>query len=114
MSDNNLVTDNMVSAALQYLAVNTQAAAKAKADRVMAEHQRKRVLAGEILASEQSSFAMKEAEALASAAYKLACEAEAMAVEQDEYHRAARAKADALISAWQTERANIRAAERIR
>lgn len=109
-----LVTDDMVSAALEYLSRSTVDSAKAKADRVMAEHNRKRVKAQLMLNSGNSTAAMREAEAEASEAYREACEAERDAVERDEYHRAARIKADAIISAWQTENANNRAAERVR
>jgi hypothetical protein len=114
MSNNNLVTDDMVSSALRYLAENTQATAKAKADRVLAELNRKRCRARLILASPESSYAMREAWAEAHDDYEAACVIEAQATEADEYHRAARVKADAIISAWQTENANIRAAERVR
>lgn len=110
----NLVTDDMVSAALNYLSASTVDSAKAKADRVMAEHNRKRVRARLILDSDHTTSAMREADAEASDAYGAACLAERDAVERDEYHRAARIKADAIISAWQTENANIRASERVR
>jgi hypothetical protein len=114
MSNNNLVSDDMVGAALRYLSENTAASAKAKADRVMAEHLRKRTRAQVIMSSTQTTAGMREAEAEASNAYLAACEDERNAIEADEYHRAARAKAEAIISAWQTENANIRAAERVR
>lgn len=109
-----LVTDDMVSAALNYLSTSTMDSAKAKADRVMAEHNRRRVRAHLIFDSEQTTAAMREAEAEASDAYGAACLAERDAVERDEYHRAARIKADAIIEAWRTENANIRAAEKVR
>ena len=110
----NLVSDDMVSAALTYLSTSTVDSAKAKADRVMAEYARKRCRARLILESDQTSFAMREADAEASEAYLQACQFEADAVERDEYHRAARIKADAIIEAWRTENANIRAAETVR
>ena len=109
-----LVTDDMVSAALEYLSRSTVDSAKAKADRVMAEHNRKRVRAQLILESEQTTAAMREADAEASQWYLEACQAERDAVERDEYHRAARIKADAIIEAWRTENANARAAEKVR
>ena len=58
--------------------------------------------------------ALREADAEASEAYHDACLAEREAVERDEYHRAARIKADAIISAWQTESANVRISEKVR
>lgn len=114
MSSNNLVNEDMVSAALAYLSQNTAAAAKAKADRVMAEHMRRVVRARMVLASKQNTAGLREAEAEASADYRDAVQAERDAVEVDEYHRAARVKAEAIIEAWRTESASIRAAERIR
>ena len=109
-----LVTDDMVSAALEYLSRSTVDSAKAKADRVMAEHNRKRVRAQLILDSDQTTAALREADAEASQWYLEACQAEREAVERDEYHRAARIKADAIISAWQTESANVRISEKVR
>lgn len=109
-----LVTDEMVSAALEYLSRSTVDSAKAKAERVMAEHNRKRVRARMILDSDQTTATMREADAEASQPYLEACQAERDAVERDEYHRAARIKADAIIEAWRTENANIRAAEKVR
>jgi len=109
-----LVSDDMVSAALEYLSRSTVDSAKAKADRVMAEHNRKRVRAIMILDSDQTTATLREADAEASQAYHDACLAEREAVMADEYHRAARVKADAIIEAWRTEQATIRAAEKIR
>ncbi len=109
-----LVSDDMVSAALTYLSTSTVDSAKAKADRVMAEHNRKRVRAQLILDSEQTTAALREADAEASDAYFAICLAEREAIQKDEYHRAARIKADAIIEAWRTENANIRAAEKVR
>ena len=109
-----LVTDDMVSAALNYLSTSTMDSAKAKADRVMAEHNRKRVRAQLILDSEQTTAGLREADAEASQWYLEACQQERDAVERDEYHRAARIKADAIIEAWRTESANVRIAEKVR
>lgn len=114
MSANNLVTDEHVSAALQYLSQNTMATAEAKAARIMAEHTRKTERARLFLAAPDGSIAAKEAWAEAHADYIAACRNEAEATKIDEYHRAARAKAEAIIAAWQSEQANIRAAERVR
>jgi hypothetical protein len=109
-----LVTDDMVSAALNYLSTSTMDSAAAKADRIMAEHKRKRVRAQLILDSTHTTAALREADAEASGEYFEACLAERSAIERDEYHRAARIKADAIIEAWRTENANIRAAEKVR
>lgn len=109
-----LVTDDMVSAALRYLAENTMATAEAKAARVMSEHSRKTERARLFLAAPDGSIAFKEAWAEAHEDYIAACRLEAEATKVDEYHRAARVKADAIIEAWRTENANIRAAEKVR
>lgn len=110
----NLVSDSMVESALLYLSQNTQASAKAKADRVMAEHMRRVVRAQMVMESTQTTAGLREADAESSVAYRNAILAEREAVEADEYHRAARSKAEAIIEAWRTESATIRAAERIR
>lgn len=109
-----IVTDDMVEAALRYLSENTSATAKAKAARVMAEHERKTTRARLFLAAPEGPIASKEAWAEAHEDYDAACCREADAVQADEYHRAARAKAEAIIEAWRTEQSNIRAAERVR
>lgn len=109
-----IVSDDMVEAALRYLSENTAATAKAKADRVMAEHNRKVVRAKLILDAPDGPMTMKEAWAEAHNNYSIACMNEAESVKADEYHRAARAKAEAIIEAWRTEQSNIRAAERVR
>lgn len=109
-----IVSEDMVEAALRYLSENTAATAKAKADRVMAEHERKMARARLFLTAPDGPIAAKEAWAEAHEDYDAACCREADAVQADEYHRAARTKAEAILEAWKCEAANIRAAERIR
>ena len=82
-----LVTDDMVSAALTYLSTSTMDSAKAKADRVMAEHNRKRVRARLILDSEQTTAGLREADAEASQWYLEACQQERDAVEREAHRR---------------------------
>lgn len=109
-----LISNEMVQAAFDYLNDAADAAAKAKADRVLAEHRRKKVLAELTLEASQKTADLRKAWAESHPTYWDACQAEANAVRADEWHRMNRAKAEALVSAWQTENANLRATTRIR
>lgn len=104
----------LVETALDYLATNDEAAAAARAQRVRAEHERKRVRARLILASDEKTAGLREAWAEAHADYGAACEAEALAVEEDELHRNRRNKADAIIEFWRTQEATRRAGKDFR
>lgn len=104
-----LVTDDMIETAIQYLATASEITAAARANRIRAEHKRKRTRAMLILQSQERSATLREAWAEAHDLYSEACEAEAKAVEADEFHRNERNKADTIIAAWQTEGANNRA-----
>lgn len=108
-----LVTETMMQAALDYLATSAHEAAAAKAERVRAEHGVKQAKARAFMQAE-GPVAQRDAEAIASDEYATAVEREAKAVEQDEWHRNQRTKADAIISAWQTENANRRAGNNFR
>ena len=108
-----LVTNEMVEAALDYLAVSAEPAANAKAERIRAEHNRKRVRSRMMLDAD-GPIAIREAHAETSPDYEAACEREAEAVRVDELHRLNRNKADAVISAWQTESATLRAGQNFR
>jgi hypothetical protein len=57
---------------------------------------------------------MREAWAEAHDLYAEVCEAEALAVEADEFHRNERNKADSIIEAWRTESASQRAGSNFR
>lgn len=109
-----LVTDQMVSDALDYLAKSDTLAAGAKANRVRQDHRRKRVRARLILDSNEKSLGLREAWAECQEAYAEACEDEADAVESDEEHRNKRNTADAIIEAWRSEQANRRAGSNFR
>lgn len=109
-----LVTDDMLEAAIQYLAKSSELIAAARANRLRAEHKRKRLRAKLILQSEERSATMREAWAEASEPYAQVCEEEALAVEADEFHRNERNKADVIIEAWRTENANHRAGSNFR
>ena len=104
-----LVTDEMMEAALNYLATSSQEIASARALRLRAEFKRKRVRARLILESNQPSAIAREAWAEAHSLYFEACEEEVKAVEADEYARSERNKAETICECWRTENANRRA-----
>ena len=108
-----LVTDKMVSDALDYLATSTEPAAAAKAERIRAEYHRKRVRSQMMLETD-GPIAIREATAETSDEYGSACEREANAVQNDEWHRLQRNKAEAIIEAWRTESATVRAGQNFR
>lgn len=110
---NKLVTDAHVQGALEYLALNAEPAAAAKANRFRAEYRRKKVKA-EIMLDTDGPIAIREAQAEVSDAYQEAVESECEAVRIDEHHRNQRNKCETIIEAWRTENANVRASERIR
>ena len=111
--DGLLVSDQFVQAAFDWLKDNSASAAKAKADRIRSEYRTKQVRAEMFLSFDEGTVAEKEAKALASEEYNVAVEAEARAVELDEYHRNQRSKAEAIIEAWRSEQANMRAMTKV-
>ena len=106
---NRLISDEAIEEALHYLATSVDMTAAARGQRVRAEFNRKQTRAMLMLRSPESSAAMREAWAESHADYIAACEEEAKAVEQDEWHRSQRNKADTVIEAWRTEQASHRA-----
>jgi hypothetical protein len=109
MKQNRLISDEWIEGALQYLSNCSDLIAAARGQRVRAEFNRKQTRAMLMLRSPESSAAMREAWAESHADYIAACEEEAKAVEQDEWHRSQRNKADTVIEAWRTEQASHRA-----
>lgn len=109
-----LITDDMIEAAIQYLAKSSELIAASRANRLRAEHKRKRTRAQLMMQSVERSATMREAWAESHEIYAAACEEEAKAVEHDEFHRNERNKADTIIAAWQTEGANNRAGSNFR
>ncbi len=105
---NVLVSNQMVTAAFDWLDDHAAPAAAAKAELIRAEHNVKRVKARLFLASNETSVAAKDAWAMSQDEYGGACEREAEAARNDEYHRREREKCQALIEAWRTESANYR------
>jgi aspartate/methionine/tyrosine aminotransferase len=103
-----IITDNHVQAAFDWLQEHSETAAKAKADRILAEHNVKKVKAS-VFKDAQGSNGLRDACADASELTQEAVNALAEAVRRDEWHRAHRAKAEAIIDAWRTEQSNFRA-----
>ena len=104
---NQLITDQMVHAAFDWLEENTDRAAHAKAMRVKAEYATKRARAQAFLDAE-GTVAEREARAFMSDSVKDAMLAEVEAVEADEKMRGRRDKCSVIIDAWRTEQSNLR------
>ena len=107
-----LVNEDMIAAAFDWLHDNSKPAAAAKAARIRAEYKTKQVKARVFLESE-GTVAEREATALASDRYDEAVDAEIQAVENDEFHRNQRSKAEAIIESWRSEQANLRAMSKV-
>ena len=108
-----LVTDAMIEAALEYLAQASEPAAAARAERVRSEHNRKRTRA-RLMYEADGPVSIREAHAECHADYEEACEREARAVQNDEWHRLQRGKAEAILEAYRTEEATRRAGKDFR
>lgn len=102
-----LVTDDMVHAAFDWLHENVDRAAHAKAMRVKAEYATKKAKAHAFLDA-TGTVAEREAQALMSEEVAEAMREEVMAVESDEAFRNQRDKASIIIDAWRTEQSNLR------
>jgi len=102
-----LITDEMVHAAFDWLHEHADRAAHAKAMRVKAEYATKRAKARAFLEAEGTVQA-REAKALLSEEVEAAMLAEVQAVEADERMRAHRDKCSVIIDAWRTEQSNLR------
>jgi len=107
-----LISDDLVEKAFDWLKDNAAQSAAAKAARIRAEHNVKRVKAQKFLESE-GSIAERDARAIASDEYAEAIDQECEAVERDEFHRNQRNKASAIIEAWRTEQSNYRAMQKV-
>jgi len=107
-----LIRDETVHAAFDTLELQAQPAAAAKAMRERREDQRKAAKARAFLKA-SGSVAEREANALLSEDYQIACEAYYAAVEADEEYRNTRGKCEAIIEAWRTCQSNFRAMGRV-
>ncbi len=108
-----LITDQMVQAAFDYLHEAADAAAKARADKILTEHRRKKVLAEIMLDADMKTADLRKAFAESHEDYWQACQDEANAVRADTWHSHQKARAMAVIEAWRTEQSNQRAAGKV-
>jgi hypothetical protein len=108
-----IVSDDTVSKALAYLAEDPHPLAQAQKDVLFAEKAKDEVFAELYLVTEGTA---KERESLvfADPKYKVAWEAEIRMQGEMGRHKRRVDAADKIISVWQTENANARAAERVR
>ena len=109
MHTTRLIKDEWIEEDLNYLATSSEISAAARAEKVRAEFNRKQIKAKLVLRSPESSVAMRDAWAEAHQDYAIACEEEVKAIENDEFHRCQRNKSDAIIEAYRTEQASLRA-----
>lgn len=109
MTKAKLIADEAIEEALNYLSTSSEMAAAARASRLRAEFERKRIRSQLILQSNEKTLGLREAWAECHQSYADACEKEIIAVEHDEYYRNKRNACDAIIEAWRTESSNNRA-----
>lgn len=103
-----IVTDEMLEASFSYFRDQAEAAAQAKADLILAEYRRKKTLSRLILESSEKSLGMKEAEALCHPDTEEAYIVEAQCNKVVEWHRHQKARAEAIVQAWQTQESTRR------
>ena len=108
-----IVSEEAIQAAFDYLNEQGAKAAQAKADIIIAEFRRKRVRAQLILASKQTTAVMREADAESHPDYWEACQQEAEAAQAMYWHQHQRVRSDAIIEAWRTEQSNSRSLSRV-
>jgi hypothetical protein len=102
------IRDETVHAAFDMLESHAQPAAAAKAMRERRDDERKAAKA-RAFREASGSVAEREAAAILSEDYRLACERFYAAVEADEEYRNQRSKCEAIIEAWRTVQSNYRA-----
>lgn len=104
----NMIDDDKVHDALEYLRTNAPIAAQARAHKVYVEEFRKTVKAQQMALRLNLPVNAQEREAYASEAYKEHLKAIKDAVYQDELNRWGMVAATSLIEAWRTQNANSR------
>lgn len=109
-----LITDDMISAVVEYLTEAGDAAAQAKADRLIADHRREAVFSELLLKAPGKSADQRRAWAKSHPDHAAACDVEAVAERNLEWHRHQKMRCEAILSAWQTQSANNRGLERVR
>jgi hypothetical protein len=108
-----IVSDETVSKALAYLSEDPHPLANAEKAVMFAEMEKDEVFANLYLATEGTAKE-RESAVLLDPAYKTARRAEIEAEFEKARHKRRTDAADRIIAAWQTQNANIRAAERVR
>jgi len=108
-----IVTDDNIHTALAYLAIDPHPVALARKDVTDAENHSKEVFARAFLAA-GGAVDTRKATATASKECVAATADESQAIFELERHKARSKAAEMLISVWQSENANARAAERVR
>ena len=106
--EHEVVTDEDVEQAIKYLSENADAAAKAIAEVEYLEAFRSSLKATLMKQSSESSAAAQERDAYAHPNYQTHLTAIRVAVENAERHKFLLAAKRAIISAWQTQKANHR------
>jgi hypothetical protein len=109
-----LISDDMVQDALNHLLQSSEDEAAARAMRERLDFKRKSVRSEQLLRSNQSSIAAKDAAAETSREYTEAVEEYVKAIERDEFLRSKRNTCVVIIEAWRTQNANERAISRVR
>lgn len=112
--NDNLITDDMVSAALDYLALDPHPCALAKAEMVHAENLRKKKYSALFLKAEGKTVAEREAWAETNAEYDFAQSHEVEKIREFEAQKARTVSAQTITEMWRSVQANNRAAERVR
>jgi hypothetical protein len=108
-----IVSDDTVSKALAYLAEDPHPLANAEKAVMFAEMETNEVFANLYLVTEGTAKE-RESRVLLDPAYKAARRTEIEAEFEKSRHKRRTDAADRIIAAWQTQNANIRAAERLR
>ena len=103
-----ILTDEDIEKAVEYLKNNSQKAAKCKAERIYLEEYRKSLKALIMKEHLDKSVSAQEREAYADSRYINHLKAIKIAIEQDEKQRFLRVSCEAKIEAWRSMSANLR------
>lgn len=110
----NFLTDDQVSAALDYLSQDPHPVASARADVTRAENTRKSAYANAFLNADGKTIDEKKARAEITPEYELAKKHEADAILKFRSEEARVNNASLICELWRSVQANARAAERVR
>ena len=104
-----ILTDEDIEKAVEYLKNNSEKAAKCKAERIYLEEYRKSLKALLMSKYPDMSVSAQEREAYAHQDYQSHLKLMQQAIYEDERMKFFRASAEVKIEAWRTQQANIRA-----